>query len=80
MRRERERDLVEHARTEEIDLSAAVLLRRRADELERHAEIVFRGRVQEGADVRHGDEVVTAAVTDACQCVVFRDQRDRRSG
>src|SRR5947209_6299193 len=80
MRRERERDAVEHAGAEQIDLPPAVLLRRRSDELDRHTEIRLRGDVQERADVRHGDEVVTAAVTDAGERVVLCEERDRGAG
>jgi hypothetical protein len=36
--------------------------------------------MQEGADVRHGDQVVTTAMTDSRERVVLRDERDRRSG
>ena len=36
--------------------------------------------MQEGADVRHSDQVVAAAVTDAREGVVLRDERDRGTG
>ena len=80
MRRERERDAVEDAGAEQIDLPPAVLLRRRSDELDRHPEILLRGDMQERADVRHGDEVVTAAMTDTGERVVLREKRDRGAG
>src|SRR5712691_2425699 len=80
MRRERECDSVEHARAEQIDLSPAVLLRRSSDELDRHSEILLPRDLQERADIRHGDEVVTAAVTHTRERVVLREERDRGSG
>ncbi len=80
MRRERERDLVEYAGVEQIDLAAAVLLRRSADELYRDLEAFRFGRSeQESTDVRHRDEVVAAAVADATKCVVLREQRHARA-
>ena len=80
VRRQRERDVIENARGEHVDLPATVLLRWSADELDRHTEVLLGGGVQEGADVRHGDEVVTAAVTHAFEGVVLRNERDRRTG
>src|SRR5512132_1980983 len=77
MGRERVADVREDARIEQIDLSATVLLGRRPDDLERRHQWSRSGRSkQEGADVRHRDEVVTAAVADAGERVVLREQRD----
>ena len=71
MGRERVADVREDARIEQIDLSATVLLGRRPDDLERRRQWSRSGRSkQEGADVRHRDEVVTAAVADAGERVL----------
>lgn len=80
MARKRERDVVEHPCAEQVDLPATVLFRRRADELDGHPDIVLGRRMQERADVRHGDKVVTTAVADSRKRVVLRDERDRRAG
>ena len=72
--------MIEDACREQIDLPATVLLRGRADELDRHAETLRFGRSeQEGADVGEGDEVVAAPVTDALERVIFREKRDARA-
>src|SRR5947209_3599593 len=80
MRREHERDAVEHAGAEQIDLPPAVLLTGRSDGLDRHTEIRLRGDSQERADVRQGYEVVTSAVTDTGERVVRRGECDRGPG
>src|SRR5690349_20064144 len=81
MRRQRIAHIRERAGVHEVDLAAAVLLRRRADELDRDLERTRIGRgEQEGADVRHRDEVVATAMPDALERVVFGQKRDARSG
>src|SRR5581483_12238321 len=63
-------------RVEQVDLPATVLLGRRADDLDGDLEALRFGRgEQEGADVRHGDEVVAAAVTDTGERVVLGEER-----
>src|SRR6185436_3577971 len=70
----------EGAGIQQVDLAAAGLFGGCADELDGDVRGAGGRRMQEGADVRHGDEVVTAAVTNAGERVVLGDERERRSG
>ena len=72
----------EHAGIDEVQLAAAGLLGRGANELDANVEILrpLGGRQQERADGAHRDEVVATAVADLRQGVVFGEDRDRVSG
>jgi len=77
MRRERGDDVVEGTGPKQVDLPAAMLLGRRADELDANGQVPGRGGHQERAGVGHRDQVVPAAVADPGKRVVFGQQRDR---
>src|SRR5712691_8673451 len=80
MRREHRDRAIEHPGAEEIDLPAAALLGRRADELDVDLEPRGLGDDdEERADVADRDQVVTAAVTDLGQRVVLGQERDGRA-
>ncbi len=78
MRGQRGHGALEDPGVDEIDLAAAALLGRGADELDPDPEPVrLAGGHQERADIGHRDQVVTAGVTDVGKRVVFREERDR---
>src|SRR5205807_1989627 len=73
-------DPVEDAFPYEIDLSAAVLLGRGADQLDPHLEARGARRGDEvGANVAYRYQVVATAMPDIGERVVLREERDRRA-
>jgi hypothetical protein len=71
---------LEHAGLDQLDLAAAALLRRRADDLDppRGQPGAHGGQRRAGAGSRGGDDVVAARVPDAGQRVVLAEDRHGR--
>ena len=77
MQHHRRRDVVEGAGLEHQRLAAAGLLGGRAEQHDRHAQLVGDlGQRQRGTDRRRGDDVVPAGMTDPGQRVVLRADAD----